>query len=77
MRHRQDVKGPGMGRWFGRGLMFFIVGALTATVCGLVILNIALTLLPESNGLRVWAVCAMKNSAGRGCLADDVAMDGS
>ncbi|MFA5951884.1 MAG: hypothetical protein WC807_16540 [Hyphomicrobium sp.] len=42
--------------------MFFIVGSLTAMVCGLVVLNIALTLVPDGNGLGVWAVGAMKSS---------------
>jgi hypothetical protein len=53
IEHREVAKGPGVGQWVGRGVMFFIVGALTALVCGLVILNIALTLVPGSKVLRV------------------------
>lgn len=53
IRHRDDVKGPGFSEWVGRGVMIFIVGALTALVCGLVILNIALTLVPGSKVLRL------------------------
>jgi hypothetical protein len=54
--------------------MLFVVGAMTALVCGLVVFNIALTLVPEGHGLRIWASCTKNKSHSAGCVGDDLAM---
>lgn len=66
MRHNES-KGPGWGQIAGRSAMLLVVGTLTALVCGLVILNIALTIVPKGHGLRVWANCVTGAADAAGC----------
>lgn len=74
-RHNGDGgQGPGLAQRVGRGVMLFVVGAMTALVCGLVVFNIALTLVPEGHGLRIWASCTKNKSHSAGCVGDDLAM---
>lgn len=68
MRHKAfESKGRGWGQIMGRSAMLLVVGSLTALVCGLVVLNIALTIMPKEHGLRAWANCVAGAADAAGC----------